>query len=230
MDLSIGSSTDASDQASPELLPCHALPQLDSPTGNPALMLPLCVLGPKPADQDLLAAENDPSLPPNNQASSRTMRTSAQAVLNSPDEENVAPFKPTIEEEEDPIHVLQPSYAFNFEVTPPANGSDGPVPLVSPEPPHLNFPQVWSQTQFFLFASSKKIIDLSRGLINDSSSVEGLFFFVPPSNSLVSFSNFEGLLQLTWCPSWTLNLAPCTASGNVQGQACHARHRCHRTQ
>ena len=156
MDLSIGSSTDASDQASPELLPCHALPQLDSPTGNPALMLPLCVLGPKPADQDLLAAENDPSLPPNNQASSRTMRTSAQAVLNSPDEENVAPFKPTIEEEEDPIHVLQPSYAFNFEVTPPANGSDVPVPLVSPEPPHLDFPQVWSLAQFFLFTLCKK--------------------------------------------------------------------------
>ena len=146
MDLSIGSSSDASDQASPELLPCHALPQLDSPTGNPALMLPLCVLGPKPADQDLLAAENDPSLPQNNQASSRTMRTSAQAVLNSPDEENVAPNE---EEEEDPIHVLHPSYAFNFEVTPPANGSDGPVPLVSPEPPHIDFPQVWSQTQFF---------------------------------------------------------------------------------
>ena len=78
------------------------------------------------------------------------MRTSAQAVLNSPDEESVAPIKP-IEEEEDPIHVLQPSYAFNFEVTPPANGSDGPVPLVSPEPPHLDFPQVWPLTPFFQF-------------------------------------------------------------------------------
>ena len=157
MDLSIGSSSDASDQASPELLPCHALPQLDSPTGNPALMLPLCVLGPKPADQDLLiAAEKDPSLPQNNQASSRTMRTSAQAVLNSPDEESVAPIKP-IEEEEDPIHVLQP-YAFNFEVTPPANGSNGPVPLVSPEPPHLDFPQVWALIPFFSVCFFKKKI------------------------------------------------------------------------
>ena len=49
--------------------------------------------------------------------------------------------------------------------------------------------QVWPLTKYFSVSFLGKLIDLPGGQINDHSSGEALFSYVPPSNSLVSVSD-----------------------------------------
>ena len=98
MDLSISSST----QDSPDL-PQAALPQLDSPTGNPVIQLFSC------GSQGLNGSSNtDPTQPQKSHTPHTSFKASAEATLHSPAED-----EPEGDRQGE-------SGIFNFEVTPPA--------------------------------------------------------------------------------------------------------------